>query len=442
MLTGRVTGLTALAVSALGQLRSVDTGRSITIGFAIPDVDKGPFDVIVVISASADAEWAGVAWGSGTGAPLSVVQPDGKSTIDTLQWTGYVYLAALHEHNNVTLSSRGDSVQIPYNGPSLFVFPTTRASEDGWTVTFLCQGCSEWADGSLDPNGQSELSFVMSTRPLYNGADSGAGYYERGSLTVDLDAAKLSDEEWDLLVGSLLGGKDEGLGRGSGDDGLDVGNGAEQELRRRQDDNGPIHVIIIGDDEEADPTGETEGEPTGEVEEEPTEDVGKPIDEVGEPEEDFEEPEEPEENGEGANDETEDGEDFGEEPTDIIEEEDPEPTDDSEEGEDGSEPNREPTETVDEEEEPTKAIDDGGTEPTESVEEGGEETEPEPEPTEIVDEGDQEEEEDGGIEMEESSLVLVPDDPIPTGDVPNSPSPSSPPTPTPSLVPDDPIVDV
>ena len=90
MLTSRITGLVALAVSTLGQLQSVDTGRGITIGFAIPDADKGPFDVIVSISAPADAEWAGVAWGGGELAPLTVVHPDGGSTIDALKWTGYV----------------------------------------------------------------------------------------------------------------------------------------------------------------------------------------------------------------------------------------------------------------------------------------------------------------------------------------------------------------
>lgn len=93
MLMGKITGLVALAVSALGQLQSVDTGRGINIGFAIPDVDEGLFDVIVSISAPADAEWAGVAWGSGN-APLTVVHPDEGSTIDALKVTGYVWLKA------------------------------------------------------------------------------------------------------------------------------------------------------------------------------------------------------------------------------------------------------------------------------------------------------------------------------------------------------------
>lgn len=92
MLSGRITGLAAFAVSVLGQLQSVDTGRGITLEFAIPDVDESPFDVIVSITAPADAEWAGVAWGSGTHAPLTVVHPDGGSTIDALKVTGYAGL--------------------------------------------------------------------------------------------------------------------------------------------------------------------------------------------------------------------------------------------------------------------------------------------------------------------------------------------------------------
>lgn len=90
MVTGRIAGLAAFAVSVLGQLQTVDTGRGITIGFAIPDVYEGLFDVIVSISAPADAEWAGVAWGSGTHAPLTIVYPEGGSDIDTLRVAGYV----------------------------------------------------------------------------------------------------------------------------------------------------------------------------------------------------------------------------------------------------------------------------------------------------------------------------------------------------------------
>lgn len=93
MLSGRITGITAFAVSVLG-LQTVDTGRGITLEFAIPDVDESPFDVIVSITAPADAEWAGVAWGSGTYAPLTVVHPDGGSTIDALKVTGYAWLEA------------------------------------------------------------------------------------------------------------------------------------------------------------------------------------------------------------------------------------------------------------------------------------------------------------------------------------------------------------
>ena len=92
MVTGHFVSLAVLAASAVGQLQTVDTGRGITVGFAIPNVDEPPFDVAVSISASADVGWAGVGWGSGgSRAPLSVVRPDGESVVATAQWIEYEY---------------------------------------------------------------------------------------------------------------------------------------------------------------------------------------------------------------------------------------------------------------------------------------------------------------------------------------------------------------
>lgn len=91
MLTGQFAGVAALAASALGQLQTVDTDTGITIGFAIPDVDETPFDVIVSVSAPADVGWAGVAWGGVTErGSLSIAWPSGGSAVASSRWAGWV----------------------------------------------------------------------------------------------------------------------------------------------------------------------------------------------------------------------------------------------------------------------------------------------------------------------------------------------------------------
>ena len=82
MLAGWLTSLGALAVPVLGDLQAVDTSTGVTIGFAIPEVDEPPFDIIVSVFAPVDAGWVGVAWGGSIpGSPLSVVWSNGESAV-------------------------------------------------------------------------------------------------------------------------------------------------------------------------------------------------------------------------------------------------------------------------------------------------------------------------------------------------------------------------
>lgn len=82
MLAGWLTSLGALAVPVFGDFQIFNTGAGAAIGFAIPEVDEAPFDIIVSISAPADAGWVGVEWGGSIpGSPVSVVWSDGESVV-------------------------------------------------------------------------------------------------------------------------------------------------------------------------------------------------------------------------------------------------------------------------------------------------------------------------------------------------------------------------
>jgi hypothetical protein len=80
----RIASFATLLGAALGQMIKSTVGDGINISIAIPDVDEGPFDILVKISASAKTGWAGVSWGGQMlHVPLSVAWPNDDGVVVT-----------------------------------------------------------------------------------------------------------------------------------------------------------------------------------------------------------------------------------------------------------------------------------------------------------------------------------------------------------------------
>jgi len=89
----RLASFATLLGAALGQMIKSTVGDGINVSIAIPDVDEGPFDILVKIAAPAKAGWAAVAWGGQMlRNPLSVAWPNEDGAIVSSRWATYVLI--------------------------------------------------------------------------------------------------------------------------------------------------------------------------------------------------------------------------------------------------------------------------------------------------------------------------------------------------------------
>jgi hypothetical protein len=92
----RLASFATLLAAALGQMIKSTVGDGIDVSIAIPNVDEGPFDILVKIDAPTGTGWASVAWGGGMlRNPLSVAWANAGGVVVSSRLATYVVLINL-----------------------------------------------------------------------------------------------------------------------------------------------------------------------------------------------------------------------------------------------------------------------------------------------------------------------------------------------------------
>lgn len=157
---------------------------------AIPDVAAAPFDVLLqIVAPVSKAGWAGIAWGGKMATnPLTVAWPNGNTAVVSSRW------------------STGRNVPGAYAGATYTVLPTTNTNETHWQLDVLCRGCSEWAGGSLDPNGVNTLAWAKNARVVNTATSntSSFGIHDgRGAWSHDFSQARIPKGVFDAVAYDL-----------------------------------------------------------------------------------------------------------------------------------------------------------------------------------------------------------------------------------------------
>ncbi|KAK3331185.1 hypothetical protein B0H66DRAFT_467792, partial [Apodospora peruviana] len=152
---------------------------------AIPDVAAAPFDILLQIVAPKTIGWAGIAWGGKmSNNPLTIGWASGTSAVVSSRWTS------------------GHSMPGAYTGANYIVLPTTTSNATHWQLDVLCQGCSQWAGGSLNPNGQNAFAWAKSNRAVSapaNNASSFGSHDGKAVFAHDLSQAKIPKGVFDAV---------------------------------------------------------------------------------------------------------------------------------------------------------------------------------------------------------------------------------------------------
>ncbi|KAK0717278.1 hypothetical protein B0T26DRAFT_625869, partial [Lasiosphaeria miniovina] len=158
---------------------------NITYRIAIPEVTAAPFDILLQIQAPASVGWAGLAWGGKMSSnPLTLGWANGKTAVVSSRWTG------------------GHSLPGAYTGATYTVLPTTTANSTWWQLDVLCKGCSQWAGGSLNPNGVNGLAWAKASRAVTTAASNTSAFSIHDGKAVfshDFSQAKIPQGVFDAL---------------------------------------------------------------------------------------------------------------------------------------------------------------------------------------------------------------------------------------------------
>ncbi|CAK7204859.1 hypothetical protein SEUCBS139899_007621 [Sporothrix eucalyptigena] len=163
------------------------------IGVADAATDGAAFDTLLHIVAPVATGWAGLAWGGAmTNNPLTVGWPSSdNSAIVSSRWaTGHTLPAAYTGASYTTLSSSKNSTH--------------------WALSVVCSGCSQWSGASLAPSTANTIAWASSTRAVTTPSSNTStfGYHTgRGTVTVDLTAARVPQAVFDQYVAFLSGNK-------------------------------------------------------------------------------------------------------------------------------------------------------------------------------------------------------------------------------------------
>ncbi|KAH8819380.1 cellobiose dehydrogenase-like protein [Xylogone sp. PMI_703] len=131
---------------------SYTTPGGISYRTALPFVSKaqGPFDIIIQIVAPISNGWAALAWG---GEMLS----------------NPIIMGWANDAQSVPSSRMAFNYNVPqaYDGATYTLMRGSGANSTHWTLTVLCEGCSQWLSTSgnttsLDPGGTATLAWAQS----------------------------------------------------------------------------------------------------------------------------------------------------------------------------------------------------------------------------------------------------------------------------------------
>ncbi|KAM7182884.1 hypothetical protein V8F20_012810 [Naviculisporaceae sp. PSN 640] len=156
---------------------------------AIPDVSAAPFDILLQIVAPKTIGWAGIAWGGQmSNNPLTIGWPNGNSAVVSSRWTS------------------GKSLPGAYAGARYTTLPTSTSNSTHWQLDVLCQGCSQWANGALNPNGQNALAWAKANRAVSSPSSNTSSFAAHDAKAIfahDLSQAKVPKGVFDAIAYDL-----------------------------------------------------------------------------------------------------------------------------------------------------------------------------------------------------------------------------------------------
>lgn len=174
--------------------------------FAIPEVQKAPFDTLVQVVAPVAVGWAGLAFGgSMVQNPLALLWVNGDKGVASSRWAA------------------GHTPPTAYAGASYSVLNTVKNATH-WTVDAVCHGCSTWGTNntSLNPNGVNNIGYATSktapTTPSSN-LSTIAVHSEKGVVPHDLSVGKVDSNTFQRYLLYLSSNPSSSSGSGDGGDG-------------------------------------------------------------------------------------------------------------------------------------------------------------------------------------------------------------------------------
>ncbi|KAL1892326.1 hypothetical protein Sste5346_007064 [Sporothrix stenoceras] len=171
--------------------------------FAIPEVQKAPFDTLVQVVAPVAVGWAGLAFGGSMAQnPLGLVWVNGDKGVASSRW------------------AVGHTPPTAYTGASYNVLNTVKNATH-WTVDAVCHGCSIWGTNStsLNPNSVNKIGYATSktapTTPSSN-LSTISIHSEKGVVLHDLSVGKVDSNTFQRYLLYLSSNPSESPG-GDGD---------------------------------------------------------------------------------------------------------------------------------------------------------------------------------------------------------------------------------
>ncbi|KAK3695648.1 hypothetical protein B0T22DRAFT_508949 [Podospora appendiculata] len=163
--------------------------HNIIYRIAIPEVTAAPFDILLQIVAPKAVGWAGLAWGGKmSNNPLTIAWPNGDSALVSSRFT------------------TGHSAPGAYTGATYTILPSTTSNATHWQLNVLAVGASQWAGGSLDPNGQNALAWAKSSKAVTTASSNVSAISAHDAKAIfahDFSQAKIPKGVFDALAYDL-----------------------------------------------------------------------------------------------------------------------------------------------------------------------------------------------------------------------------------------------
>lgn len=102
--------------------------------------------------------------------------------------------------------NRGKSLPGAYTGARYTTLPTSTSNLTHWQLDVLCQGCSQWQNGALNPNGQNALAWAKANRAVSTPASNTSSFSAHDAKAIfahDLSQAKVPKGVFDAIAYDL-----------------------------------------------------------------------------------------------------------------------------------------------------------------------------------------------------------------------------------------------